>query len=148
MRIFGNFWRPQQTNWCHILSFKSWLHNVGSELRFFFKASTLWSDAFYKSKCPSVCPSVCLPVCLFTFEVPFNGLFAPTSRSRMSNIFRDSESLGKSNGKKWSQVWTFLFKNWQKSPRKKSFFSSLFSLLRYRLTVFLPPLSEVGCPIF
>ena len=25
----------------------------------------------------------------FTFEVPFNGLFAPTSRSRMSNIFRD-----------------------------------------------------------
>ena len=30
----------------------------------------------------------------FTFEVSFNGLFAPTSRSRMSNIFRDSESLG------------------------------------------------------
>ena len=28
-------------------------------------------------------------------EVPFKGLFAPTSRSRMSNIFRDSESLGK-----------------------------------------------------
>ena len=43
-------------------------------------------------------------VCLFTFEVPFNGLFAPTSRSRMSNIFRDSESLGKSNGKKWSDI--------------------------------------------
>ena len=34
----------------------------------------------------------------------FNGLFALTSRSRMSNIFRDSESLGKSNGKKWSQI--------------------------------------------
>ena len=32
--------------------------------------------------------SVCLSVCVFTFEVPFNGLFAPTSRSRMSNIFR------------------------------------------------------------
>ena len=30
---------------------------------------------------------VCVFVCLFTFEVPFNGLFAPTSRSRMSNIF-------------------------------------------------------------
>ena len=28
---------------------------------------------------------------------------APTSRSRMSNIFRDSESLGKSNGK-WSKI--------------------------------------------
>ena len=40
-----------------------------------FKASALWADAFYKSKCPSVC----MFVCLFTFEVPFNGLFAPTS---------------------------------------------------------------------
>ena len=50
-----------------------------------FKASALWADAFYKSKCLSVCPSVCLCIC---------------------------------------------------------------SLLRYRLTVFLPPLPEVGCPIF
>ena len=50
-----------------------------------FKASALWADAFYNSKCPSVCLSVCLSVC---------------------------------------------------------------SLLRYRLNVFLPPLPEVGCPIF
>ena len=28
-----------------------------------FKASALWADAFYKSKCPSVCPCVCLSVC-------------------------------------------------------------------------------------
>ena len=56
-----------------------------------FKASALWADAFYKSKCPSVCVSIC-PL---NFEVPFKRLFAPTSRSRMSNIFRDSESLGK-----------------------------------------------------
>ena len=69
-----------------------------------FKASALWADAFYKSICPSVCLFVCLSVCLFTFEVPFKRLFAPTSRSRMSKIFRDSESLGKSNGKKWSQI--------------------------------------------
>ena len=40
----------------------------------------------------------------FTFEVPFNGLFAPTSRSWMSNIFRDLESLGKSYEKKWSKI--------------------------------------------
>ena len=40
----------------------------------------------------------------------------------MSNIFRDSESLGKSNGNKWSQIWTFLFENCLKSPRKKKFF--------------------------
>ena len=52
----------------------------------------------------SVCLCVCLSVCLFTFEVPFNGLFAPTSQSRMSIIFTDSESLGKSNGKKWSNI--------------------------------------------
>ena len=86
----------------------------------------------------------------FTFGVPFNGLFAPTSRSRMSNIFRDSESLGKSNGKKWSQIWTFLFENCLKLPRKKKFFSSLFSVFfgfRSFLTVFLTPLPEVGCPI-
>ena len=30
-----------------------------------FKASALWADAFYKSKCPSVCPSVCFTVRLF-----------------------------------------------------------------------------------
>ena len=69
-----------------------------------FKGSALWADAFYKSKCPSAYVSVCPSVCLFTFEVPFNGFFAPTSRSQMSNIFRDSESLGKSNGKKWSNI--------------------------------------------
>ena len=65
-----------------------------------FKASALWADAFYKP----ICPYVCLCACLFTFEVPFKRLFAPTSQSWMSNIFRDSESLGKSNGKKWSQI--------------------------------------------
>ena len=68
------------------------------------------------NKCVRLC------VCLFTFEVPFNGLFAPISRSRMSNIFWDSESLGKSNGKKWSNIWIFLFGNGLKLPRKKSFF--------------------------
>ena len=60
-----------------------WLRQTKS---IFFKASALWADAFYKSKCPSVCVSVRLCVCLFTFEVPFIGIFAPTPRSRMSNI--------------------------------------------------------------
>ena len=41
---------------------------------------------------------------LLRFSVFFNGLLAPTSRSVMSNIFRDSDSLGKSNGKKWSNI--------------------------------------------
>ena len=54
--------------------------------------------------------------------VYFEAYFAPTSRSRMSKIFRDSESLGKSAGKKWSQNWTFLLGSGLKSPRKKKFF--------------------------
>ena len=76
-----------------------------------FKALALWADAFYKSKCPSVCPSVCLSVCLSVCSLLRYRLnvFCPPSRSRMSNIFRDSESLGKSSGKKWSQIGTFLF---------------------------------------
>ena len=67
----------------------------------------------------SVCLSVCQCVHVFTFEVPFKHLFVPISWSRMSNIFRDSISLGKSNGKKWSQIWTFLFGSSLKMPNKK-----------------------------
>ena len=33
----------------------------------------------------NVCLSVCLSICLFTYEVPFKRLFAPTARSRMSS---------------------------------------------------------------
>ena len=73
--------------------------------------------------------SVCLSVLLFTFEVPFKRLFAPTSQSQMSNIFRDSESLGKSNGKKWSQIWTFLFRCGLKSAKNNNFFG-LFCLTK------------------
>ena len=69
----------------------------------------------------SVRPSVCPSVCVFIVEVPFKRLFAPTSRSRMSNIFRDSESL-ESNGKKWSQIGTFLFGSGLKLQCKKSLF--------------------------
>ena len=46
----------------------------------------------------------------------------------MSNIFRDSESLGKSNGEKWSNIWTFLFGSGLKLPRKKKFFFADFAL--------------------
>ena len=72
------------------------------------------SISWYVHMCVCVC--VCVSVCVFTFEVPFKRLFAPTSWSRMSNIFRDSESLGKTNGKKWSQIWQFLFGSGLKSP--------------------------------
>ena len=48
-----------------------------------FKASAVWADAFYKSKCPSVCPSVCLCVCsllryrLMVFLPPLPGVGCP-----------------------------------------------------------------------
>ena len=88
----------------------------------------------------SVCPSVCV----FTFEVTFNGLFAPTSRSRMSNIFKDSESLGKNNGKKWSNISTFLFGSGLKSPRKKKFFFAYFALQNIVETTLLDGLETSG----
>ena len=69
----------------------------------------------------SVRLSVLLFVCVFTFEVPFKRLFAPISQSWMSNIFRDSESLGKSNGMKWSQIETFFFENGSKIAAQKKF---------------------------
>ena len=64
-----------------------------------------------------------------TFEVPLKRFFAPTSRSRMSNFFRDLESFGKTNEKKGSQIGTFLFGSGLKSPnKKKCFFLSDFAL--------------------
>ena len=63
-------------------------------------------------------------VFVFLFDVPFHvvyfeAYFAPTAQSWMSKIFRDSESLGKSAGQKWSQNWTFLLGCGLKLPRKK-----------------------------
>ena len=111
------------------------------------------------SICVSVSLSVCLSVCLFTFEVPFKGLFAPNSRSPMSKIFRDLESLGKINEKKWSQIWKLLLIKDVKSPLKKRYFLGnlcfieqdffyiyIYVFFSLRLTVFLPPLPKVQSP--
>ena len=65
------------------------------------------------------------------FLTPLNNLFAPTSRSPMSKLFRVSESLGKSNGKKWSQIWKLLLIKGVKSPRKKKFFTDFFLFVHY-----------------
>ena len=92
------------------------------KLRIGFKASALWADAFYKSKCSPVCVSVWL----FTFLVLFKRLFTPTSWIRMSKIFNDSKSLAKSSGKKWSQSLTFLLKNGLKLPRQKNLLQIFF----------------------
>ena len=71
----------------------------------------------------SIRPSFCLSVRVFTFEVQFKRLFAPTSQSRMSNIFRDSESLGK---EVVSDLNIFVWE-WSKMAAKKkvSFFVTL-----------------------
>ena len=70
-----------------------------------FKASALLADAFYKSKCLSVClsvrVSVCLSVCsLLRYRLTF--FLPPLPEVGCQIFFRDSESFGKSNGKKWS----------------------------------------------
>ena len=94
---------------------------------------------------PSVCPSVCLSVRLFTFEVPFKCLFVPTSWRQMFKKFRVSESLGKSNWKKWSKILKFLQIKDVKSPHKKSFFLANFVLLRkiFLVLVLLSILVEI-----
>ena len=118
-----------------------------------FQALALWVNAFDRSICPYLCLSVCLCVC----EVPFEHLFAPTSRSQMSKKSTDKESLGKSNGKKWSQIWTFTNKWCKIAAQKKVCFLTNFVLLSrifwywyfsLRLTVLWPPLPEVQCPNF
>ena len=85
-----------------------------------FIESAHWADSIIESRCP-------LSVYLFVpfHVVYFEAYFAPTSRSWMSNIFRDSESLGKSNRKKWSHIWTFFFGSGLKLPRNflKVFFA-------------------------
>ena len=108
----------------------------------FFEIQNPWGKVMernglgYEPFCLKIVSKRCAKISFFfftfsTFEVPLNGLFAPISRSRMSNIFRDLESLGKSNGKKWSNIWTLLFESGLKSPRKKKFFCCWFCLTNH-----------------
>ena len=92
-----------------------------------FKALALWADALYKSKCPSVCPSVCLLVRLSMCSLLRYRLnvFWPPLPEVVCQI-----SLGKCNGKKWFQIWTFLFESGLKSPRKKKFVFCWFCLTK------------------
>ena len=89
----------------------------------FFEYSALWAESFYKVICPSVC--VCVSVCVSVhfLSVPFKRPFIPTSQKPMSKKFRNSESLGKSNGKMGFQIWKLLFIKGVKLLRQKKFFS-------------------------
>ena len=92
--------------WCYNLH---WSRDALSPVFRIFIESANWAD---RSSSWIVCLCVCLCVCLFVplHVVYFEAYFAPTSLSRMSKVFRASESLGKMGGKKWSQNWTFFFK--------------------------------------
>ena len=68
-----------------------------------------------------VCVSVC--VSIHFLSVPFKRPFAPPFQNPMSKMFRDSESLGKSNGKMGFHIWKLLFIKGVKLPRWKKFFS-------------------------
>ena len=72
------------------------------------------------------------------------SLAAPTSQNPMSNLFRNSEFLVKSNRRKWFQIWNFLLKNVVKS---QSVFMD-FVICSLRLKDLLPPLPEVRCPFY
>ena len=71
--------------------------------------------------CPSVRPSVRPSVCSL-LRYHLNVFFVPTSQREMFKKFRVIESLGNSNGKKWSKIWKILLIKDVKSPHKKSFF--------------------------
>ena len=72
--------------------------------------------------------SICVSVCLSTFEVPFNGLFSPTSQSRMSNI-EIRNPWGKVMERSGLTLEFFLFGSGLKLPRtKKVFFFADFAL--------------------
>ena len=134
--------------------FESKMYSNPDFIYVIFKAWALWPDAFYKS----ICPYVCVSVCLFTFEIQFKRLFAPPSESWMSKIFRDSESLGKSNANKWSQICKLTLIKGVEWPRKKKFFlcanvALLSRIIWYQcfslhLPICLPPLSKFQCPSF
>ena len=84
----------------------------------------------------SISRNVRVCICVFScslFEILFKCLLAPTSQSWMSKLLRYSESLGKSSGKKWGQIWTFLLKNGRKSPRREKFLLDFFNLFTFEV---------------
>ena len=62
---------------------------------FLFKASALWADASYKSKCPCVCLFVCVCVCPSHFLTPFDGLIAPLPKVQCPNFLDIRNPWGK-----------------------------------------------------
>ena len=112
-----------------------------------YRFSKHWPSWPMLSISQCVRPCVCVLFCWF-FEVPFKHLFSPTSQSGKSKNFRDSESFGKSNGKKWSQIWKLLLIKSVKSPCKKTLFLANFALPSriILVSVFLIPFNGLFAP--
>ena len=95
-----------------------------------------------------------LLICFHLFTL-FKHLFAPTSKSPMSKLFRYWDSLGKSNGQKWSQIVKLFLINGVKLPPKKSYFFGEFCLTsrifwyqcyyRHQLSDALSPVCGIFC---
>ena len=84
----------------------------------------------------------------FCFSLHLSSLLAPISRSPMSKTIRFWDSFGKSNGKKWSQIWKLLLNKGVKLLWRKKFFLRIFFICSLRLNIFLPPLLKVQFPNF
>ena len=82
---------------------------------------------------------------VLVFLTPLNDHFALIFRSPVSKLFCLSESSGKSNRKKWSQIWKLLLIKGVKSPRRTKFFLRIFFHLFTLLNCLFAPFSEVQC---
>ena len=88
----------------------------------------VWADAFYKSKCLWVCLFVCLSV-RRTFSLRLTVFLPPLPEVQCPKCLDFQKSLGKNNGRKWSQIWKLLL---------KFFFYRFFFICSLRLNVYLP----------
>ena len=127
-------------------------HPIFISMFFFFIVYNLWFFIWFsknRSSGPilSISRNISVFVCPSYFLTLFNSLFAPTFQSPTSKLFRFSESLGKSNDKKWSQIWKLLLIKGVTLLRQKSFFLLLYLFTPFK-HLFFPPLLEVQYPNF
>ena len=110
-------------------------------MKFLTLKGLLWECLFT----PWLFPLICVSVCPSHFV--HSVCTSSPSQSPMSKLFRYSEPLGKSNAKKWSQIWTFLLKNGLKSPRQFFFFYNFFHFCtlfkRHFVPTFQSPMSKL-----
>ena len=108
------------------------LSEKGGVVDLFYVQNLLKKDLFSKTwpSWPSLFRSrivrLCVCVSVHFLSVPFKRPFAPTFQNPMSKMFRDLESLGKSNTKIGFQIWTLLLIKGVKLPQRKKFFPSNF----------------------